>query len=379
MTLTVCLLTRNHADCLGRALKSVAGVADELLVADTGSTDQTTAVAQDNGARIVTIPFADDFAAACNAAVDAATGHWVLQLNPDEEVAPDSLPALRAAVSEPTAFAYYVKVRQEFRADRPNHGIIGWELRLFRRDPAVRYRGRLHPKFDPPLETVAAGYGRTVTPADILLRRHVHLSPLTPDKLRFAVRLLEAELRDRPGQLNYLVELGRHLLWLNDPRGHAVLAEAAAQIRPAMAKPNSPHPNVGQMLEYLLTVSPEQSRSGISRDEARDLVRRWFPRTPPVLWMAAGERFAAGDFPAALGFLETLVALGRSGDYDPAGGFDPDIVGPAALLNLGVCHLRLGNWLAAKVHLTPLLTDPALGERARRLFAEADRHVQGNG
>ena len=41
MTITTCLLTRNHADCLGQALKSVATVATELLVADTGSTDGT--------------------------------------------------------------------------------------------------------------------------------------------------------------------------------------------------------------------------------------------------------------------------------------------------------------------------------------------------
>ena len=62
MTITTCLLTRNHADSLSRALKSMAGVATELLVADTGSTDATTTVAREHGARVVEVPFADDFA-----------------------------------------------------------------------------------------------------------------------------------------------------------------------------------------------------------------------------------------------------------------------------------------------------------------------------
>ena len=44
---------------------------------------------------------------------------------------------------------------------------------------------------------------------------------------------LELELRDRPGQLHFLIEYGRHLLWLNDPKGHAVLAEACKSLEEA--------------------------------------------------------------------------------------------------------------------------------------------------
>lgn len=379
MTITICLLTRNHATSLSHALKSVTGVADEVLVADTGSTDATTTVARDHNARVTVVPFHDDFASALNAALEAATGTWVLQLNPDEELDPATAATLRAAVTVPTAFAFYVQVRQEPRADRPGHGTTGWEPRLFRRDPAVRYRGRLHPKFHPPLEDLAMDRGMSVTAADVLVRRRSYLSPPTPDKLRFAVRLLEAELRDRPGQLPFLVELGRHLLWLNDPRGHEVLAEAAAQVRPLTGEATPPHPAVGQLLEYLLTVSPDQSRSPITRDEARELATTWFPKTPPVLWTAAGERFAAGDFAAAADLLGRLVALGHAGDYDPAGGFDPDLVGAAAVLNLTICHIRLGNWLAARTAVAPLLADPTHGDRAARLFAEADRQLRNPG
>src|SRR5881275_289296 len=103
MTITICLLTRNHASSLSPALKSVAAVADELLVADTGSTDGTNTVAREHNARVIDVPFRDDFASALNSALDAATGTWVLQLNPDEELDPASIATVRAAVAVPTA------------------------------------------------------------------------------------------------------------------------------------------------------------------------------------------------------------------------------------------------------------------------------------
>jgi hypothetical protein len=139
-----------------------------------------------------------------------------------------------------------------------------------------------------------------------------------------------------------------------------------------MNQDSAPHPDVGQLLEYLLSVSPEQSRSRMSRDEARTLALRWFPRTPPVLWAVAAERFAAGDYRAALEPLGRLIHLGRTGDYDSAGGFDPAIVGPDAQLNLGLCHFHLGEWAAAKLCFATLLRDPSLGDRAGRLFEHAE-------
>ena len=61
--LSLCLIARDgalHPDCLA----SVARVVDELVVVDTGSTDDTVAVAQAAGAQVVHHPWADDFAAA---------------------------------------------------------------------------------------------------------------------------------------------------------------------------------------------------------------------------------------------------------------------------------------------------------------------------
>src|SRR5687768_17227958 len=82
--LTVAVLARNEEACLPKALASVARIADELLVIDTGSTDQTKAVAVQQGARVIDHPWQNDFSTARNAGMAAANGSWVLWLDASE-------------------------------------------------------------------------------------------------------------------------------------------------------------------------------------------------------------------------------------------------------------------------------------------------------
>jgi tetratricopeptide (TPR) repeat protein len=364
MSLSVCLITRNEEQNLPRVLASVAGLADEVIVTDTGSTDRTVAVAAELKARVSQVAWANDFAAARNVALEQATGDWVLWLNPDEDVPAISHPHVRDALVRSEVFAFGVIVQQLQRAD----GSVGFtengQLRLFRRRPEVRFVGRLHPDFQTPLADLAQRESRAVLPAPILLRRHAYLSQMTEEKLRWALRLLELELRDRPGQLHYQIEYGRTLLLLNDPKGHDVLAQAVEQVLPQRDAPAAPSPVVQRLLEYLLTVTPAQSRGRLSRDEAGALAERWFPNNPPLLWRLAENAFQAGDFGRATGFLEKLVLCGRTGLYDRSDSFDPAIMGESAVLNLGACYTRLKRWDEAEECFRQLLPSKAYSERA---------------
>src|SRR5207253_3105704 len=95
MPLSVCLLTRNEEKNIARAVRSVAEAADEVLVADTGSTDRTVEIARSLGARVLDYAWNDDFGAARDYAIAHAGHDWILWLNPDEELIPESLAALR--------------------------------------------------------------------------------------------------------------------------------------------------------------------------------------------------------------------------------------------------------------------------------------------
>ncbi|MFM8273806.1 MAG: glycosyltransferase [Gemmata sp.] len=373
MTLSVCVLAKNEAHSLPRLLQSVVPLAPtEVLVGDVESGDGTARVAAAGGARVTAVPWQDDFSTARNAVLAQARGDWVLWLNPDEEVVSFSPQQVRAALAMSGVLAYAVRVQAQARADRPDAVSETAELRLFRRRPDVRFVGRLHPQFATPLEALARRESKQVGPLDLAVRTHAYQSTVTPDKLRWAARLLELELKDRPGQLHYRVEYGRTLLRLNDPRGHDVLAEACETML-ARRRDERPPPAAGDVLEYALTVSPGQSRLRLSREEACELALHWFPDSPPVLWRVAEYYFQAGNPGLAAGLLDQLVQFGRTGAYDHSAAFDPDIIGPAAVLNLGVCRLRQGALDRAEECFRSLLSDAAHAARARTGLADVQR------
>lgn len=341
MALSVCLLTRNEERNIGRAVQSVRRFVDEVLVADTGSADCTADIAAQNGARVVQVDWQDDFAAARDFAQAQARGDWILWLNPDEEVLATSGPLLQRATRTPGVFAFAVRIQEQMHHGQPLAFTETHQIRLYQRHPQLRSIGRLHPRFVPSIEELAAQEGQQISAADIAIRHHAYLSRLTESKLRWAARLLELELRDRPGQLHYLIEYGRTLLHLKDPRAHAVLAEAVDLIIPYRYHPTPPAAEIQRLLEYLLTVPPELSQSKLNREEARELAVAWFPNSPPLVWRNAQHYFLQKEFARARTLLEQLLEFGRSGAYDRTEGFEPSIIGDAARMNLGICYLNL--------------------------------------
>jgi glycosyltransferase involved in cell wall biosynthesis len=364
MTLSVCFLTRNEEPHIVRALRSVAGLADQVVVADTGSTDATVLLATELGAEVHLFAWDDDFAAGRNFDVERARGDWLLWMQADEELVEAGHAAVRACTSQEDVLAFFVHVQNLLAADRPELVSETSDLRLFRRLPELRFVGRLHPGFTPAALERLKRTGREVQLSEVTLRSAAHLTKATPAKLGWTARLLERELQDRPGQLHYLIEYGRTLLALQEPKGHAVLGEAAAQVFSARDAPTPPSQKVQVLLEYLLTALPEHSRNPLSAAEARELALRWFPNSPPLVYLNAELAFRGGEFRLAARLLERLLHLGRNGTYDRSRVFDPGLVGEDALINLAACHQRLGEWERAEECYRQLLTGTKFSAQA---------------
>jgi tetratricopeptide (TPR) repeat protein len=163
--LTVCMIVRDEAENLGRALASVAGVADEVVVVDTGSRDDSAAVAAALGARVGRFAWRDDFAAARNAALEMARGAWILSLDADEQLDPASVEPLRRLVAAdpdgPTVISLPVECVQE--GDELDRAFIG---RLASNRPDVRFARPIHEE----LANVAGGPLRRLVAPEVRLR-----------------------------------------------------------------------------------------------------------------------------------------------------------------------------------------------------------------
>jgi len=173
MALSLCMIVRDEAGQIGECLRSVRGLVDEMVVVDTGSTDETPARAQEQGARVILFPWSDDFAAVRNRSIAEATGDWILVLDADERLFPRHFEAIRRLMARHWAQAVQVFVRSY--TDDAN--LLGWQpidpaqpesigfcgyvdspqVRLFRRRAEVAYAGIVH-------ETLAAKDGRAALP-----------------------------------------------------------------------------------------------------------------------------------------------------------------------------------------------------------------------
>lgn len=84
MLLSACLIVKNEALTLDRCLSSLHGVVDEIIVIDTGSTDDTVEIAKKHGAILSYFEWDGDFSHARNAALDLASGEYAMTIDADE-------------------------------------------------------------------------------------------------------------------------------------------------------------------------------------------------------------------------------------------------------------------------------------------------------
>ncbi len=148
MTLSVVLITHNEEANLRRTLESVRPLVrdgqGEIIVVDSGSTDRTLEIARSFGAKIFSEPW-KGFAAQKNSAIEKAAGDWILSLDADEEVDPNSSSVISVVASKPgkeepqeltlVLSGYWIARKNHFLGRWIKHGGF-WpdrKLRLFRR------------------------------------------------------------------------------------------------------------------------------------------------------------------------------------------------------------------------------------------------------
>jgi len=136
LPLTLVVITRDAGAQLEACLASAA-FADEAIVVDSGSRDDTVEIARRLGARVVSHEWLG-FGPQKNFAVTQAAHDWVLCLDADERVSPELERSLRAAMAEPRHGAYAMARRNRFLGRWLAHGegYPDWSVRLFDRHRA---------------------------------------------------------------------------------------------------------------------------------------------------------------------------------------------------------------------------------------------------
>lgn len=137
LPLSIFLIVKDEADRVGTTLDAIAGLSDDVVVVDSGSTDGTQAIAQAKGARVIHHDFAG-YGPQKRFAEDQCRHDWLLNLDADEVVPPEMAAHIRALFADggPDADAYTTRIAEVFPGEEDVHPLAYAlvPVRLYRRD-----------------------------------------------------------------------------------------------------------------------------------------------------------------------------------------------------------------------------------------------------
>src|SRR5262249_14592589 len=143
-TIALCVIARNEEQFIADCLDSARPFVDEIILVDTGSTDRTVELGLEHGARVVSFPWINDFSAARNAAIEAATTDWILMLDADERLTPESGPVLHQTARRAPDSAYSFCLQVENQLGQGQRSNAHFVTRFFRRHADLRFVGAIH-------------------------------------------------------------------------------------------------------------------------------------------------------------------------------------------------------------------------------------------
>jgi len=395
--LSACLIVKNEQKHLERCLSSIQGQVDEIVVVDTGSTDQTLAIAEAHGAKIGHFQWCDDFSAARNASLDLATGHWALWIDADEEVTPDSWKMIAEGLMRPQFGGYHVRIVNFMGDGSGKRQYVHSPVRLFRLHPEIRFTGRIHEQIKPAIDQLGL---QTATLEGVRLNHYGYSDADMEEKakLQRTISMLERELEELPddafqifnlanayrvaGQPEQTIELARRCI--ATLKEHVSYGPVLFQLLAASLIELGRYPEAiaacsqADALGYGGIINEFERAHALSRSERHSealvaIERCMNMEWPPTLTGDYGifthkRHVLKGQILTCLGRLEEALEL-----FDYA--LSVDASDMMTVYSKGIALQRLGRNQEAIEHLLPCVEIPGHERSARRHLALAQLGV----
>ncbi|MFN3873181.1 MAG: glycosyltransferase [Ignavibacterium sp.] len=187
--ISLSMIVRNEGKHLYECLNSVKNVVDEIVIVDTGSTDNTVEIAKSFNAKIFYFEWNDDFSAARNFALKKCTGDWILYLDADERLDENSAKKIKSLTQTQQNVGYYCTIKNYDSEIQRNHTIR--YIRFFRNSPEAKFTGKVHEQITPSLEKLNYKFIHS----DLLIH-HIGYDISKEGKKQKAIRNLKLLLED---------------------------------------------------------------------------------------------------------------------------------------------------------------------------------------
>ena len=197
-SISLCMIVKNESEGLEKCLSTARPHVEQIVVVDTGSTDNTLEIASRYADVIKEIEWPDSFSEARNYSLQFATEDFIMILDGDEFV-PDPLHwrRIRKALAENVAC-----VRIPIRNVLPEGQLIAadrmWQERIYRNAPEIRYEGKVHNQHHRGLVAYAerTGHGIATVEAEIIHTGYSYSASKMKKKYAVRLHLLEDEFKN---------------------------------------------------------------------------------------------------------------------------------------------------------------------------------------
>jgi glycosyltransferase involved in cell wall biosynthesis len=337
--ISAAMIVRDEEPVLEECLRSIRDEVDEIVITDTGSTDRSREIAASFGARVLERRWDDDFSAARNHSLEAATGDFILYIDADERLDATCGGTLRHTIEQAPRSAAFLLLLQ------PRVGFTFYlEGRLFRRDSRVRFTGRIHERIWPGIDALCEAEKLSVErcAARIL---HVGYEGDLKHKHRRNLPLLERTVTENPERVYCWWHLGETLVALGRRE------EAERSLRKAI-QVASRSKKTAERFEASLAYQTLARIAFDADEDALPVIEEGLavlPEDCALQFMKARALINSHSHEVALGMLDRLLAVNSTDFINTHVAYDRRIFSEFALDLKGVALLRLGRFGEASV------------------------------
>jgi glycosyltransferase involved in cell wall biosynthesis len=341
------LIVRDESKFIGDCLRSLTDLVDEIVVVDTGSLDDTVAIASRFPVQLYQFSWCDDFSAARNYALDRATSDWILYIDADERLAIPDRNEFHRLLADRSKVAWLLRLYPR----------VGWtaysEMRLFRNDRRIRFHGMIHERIQHEVEAVARADELGVGSCDVALHHAGYEADQSLKNSR-NIPLLRAYLSRDPNRLYCWWHLGECLRLSGDEEGAIdTWTNGITRLRYFEADDRQD----GSVL-YLSILNLKRARGDWIGELAVEALAR-FPDHLAIQWIASQIALERGDFAATRAILERLTAIDADTFFDPRVAYDTALFRHLSAEPLALCYFRTDRFTdAARLYRIAANTAP---------------------
>lgn len=348
--LSGCLIVKNEAQNLARCLQSIVPYIDELIVVDTGSSDDTIAIAEQFGAIIHHFPWCDDFAAARNFAISQVQGQWIVMPDADEELIVQETHWSNQLSENPNIQAFKINLHP------PEKSVTVLQaIRVFRNHPDLKYEGRYHEHLNLRKKPIPNHAIALLNSTHLI---HYGYAPeILPQKSEQRIPMLE-RLRQTEG-------ISLMLLWTLSgmyectgqwEKSQGCYEEASERLFEPLLMGEKPQ-DFRAVASWLYGLGENclkvEDFEGLRLICLRGL--EWFPTFPPLSYLTGMMLKAFGFDLGALPYFQKCIEFRESGRFLKGEPFDHDLLTFLPHYHIGCLYQRLNDTQAAIQHYSKSL------------------------